>query len=198
MSQTPKQLQIQEVIVTTKNHTGEGVNIAPMGVHLNGSQPILAPFKPSKTLDNLLHHRTASLNYTTDVRVFAGCLTGHYDWPLVATTKIDGMRLRDTLAHDEIEIIKVEEDATRPRCLARVVHREMHAPFRGMNRAQAAVLELAILVSRLHLLPAEKIRTEIEYLKIAITKTAGEHERTAWGWLMEKVNAAQTQTKQQT
>ena len=38
------------------------------------------------------------------------------------------------------------------------------APFRGFNRAQAAVVEAAILVSRLHMLPPDKIEREIGYL----------------------------------
>ena len=50
------------------------------------------------------------------------------------------------------------------------------------------MVEAAILVSRLHLLPEQKIRSELEYLGIAIKKTAGEKERTAWQWLMEKVD----------
>jgi hypothetical protein len=68
-----------------------------------------------------------------------------------------------------------------------VVREETHAPFTGMNRAKAAVLELAILASRLAMLPREKIEAEIAYLSIAIEKTAGADEREAWGWLMEKV-----------
>ena len=51
------------------------------------------------------------------------------------------------------------------------------------------MLELAILVSRLDRLPAEKIEQEIEYLSIAIEKTAGKNELTAWQWLMQKVEA---------
>jgi hypothetical protein len=63
----------------------------------------------------------------------------------------------------------------------------MHAPFEGFNRAKAAVIEAAILVSRLHLLPREKIETEIAYLENAVRKTAGPAEQQAWAWLMEKV-----------
>ena len=65
--------------------------------------------------------------------------------------------------------------------------RATHAPFGGFNRAQAAVIELAILVSRLDRLPPEKILTEIAYLKIAVDKTAGRKELEAWTWLMERV-----------
>jgi hypothetical protein len=70
------------------------------------------------------------------------------------------------------------------------VHEAGHAPFLGFNRAQSAVMEAAILVSRLHLLPAEKIASELSYLQIAVDKTAGEPEREAWGWLIAAVAAA--------
>jgi hypothetical protein len=68
-----------------------------------------------------------------------------------------------------------------------VVSEATHAPFTGFNRAKAAVLELAILVSRLGMLPRDKIETEIGYLTISIEKTSGPDEKEAWGWLMEKV-----------
>jgi len=51
------------------------------------------------------------------------------------------------------------------------------------------VLELAILVSRLDRLALDKIESEIEYLKIAIEKTAGPRERQAWKWLMANIDA---------
>jgi hypothetical protein len=64
-----------------------------------------------------------------------------------------------------------------------------HAPSSGFNRAQAAVIELAILSSRLDRLPREKVAEEMRYLGIAIEKTAGPREQEAWGWLIEKVRA---------
>jgi hypothetical protein len=51
------------------------------------------------------------------------------------------------------------------------------------------VVEAAILASRLHLLPREKVESEIAYLEIAVAKTAGPAELEAWGWLMEKFRA---------
>jgi uncharacterized protein len=46
-----------------------------------------------------------------------------------------------------------------------------------------------VLVSRLHMLPADKIDSEMRYLQIAIDKTAGPGEREAWGWLQDAVAA---------
>jgi hypothetical protein len=51
------------------------------------------------------------------------------------------------------------------------------------------VLEAAILVSRLHLLPREKIERDLAYLQTAVEKTGGPREIEAWAWLANKVDA---------
>ena len=177
---------IRETVVTTRAEDGH-IHIAPMGIREEGEHLLLAPFRPSQSLDNMLRERCAVINYTDDVRIIAGCLTGRWKWPLCPANSIVGARLKDTLAHTEVLVERVEDDELRPRLLCRPVHQEQHAPFRGFNRAQAAVLEAAILVSRLPMLPWQKIQPEIEYLTIAVEKTAGPQERQAWEWLMEAV-----------
>jgi len=177
---------IRETIITTLNPDGS-VHIAPMGVHREGEDYVIAPFKPSATLDNLRRTGCAVINLTDDVRIFAGCLTGRRDWPTVPATVIAGQRLAQALSHIEVEVGRFDDDAERPRFYCQVKHRAMHAPFTGFNRAQAAVLEAAILVSRLHRLPAEKIDRELDYLRIAVNKTAGPNERQAWDWLMARI-----------
>jgi hypothetical protein len=177
---------IRETIVTTVSAAGVA-HIAPIGLIESGSQWIIAPFCPSTTLENLRAVPFAVANHTDDVRVFAGCLTGRRGWPLVPADRVAPPRLAASLAHAELEVVRVEEDEQRPRFFCRVVHEAMHAPFRGHNRAQAAVIEAAILVSRLAFLPREKIERELAYLEIAVGKTAGTAEREAWDWLMGAV-----------
>lgn len=179
---------IQEIIVTTTNEDGS-THIAPMGIREEAGFIVIAPFKPSATLENIQRTKTAVINRIDDVCIFAGCLTGRKDWPLVKTEQIEGNRLSAALSHLELELERFEDDKLRPRFYCKQVHEAVHEPFKGFNRAQAAVLELAILVSRLHMLSKEKIEQEIEYLMIAIDKTAGENEKIAWDWLMEKVDA---------
>jgi hypothetical protein len=179
---------IRETIVTTASQGGR-VHIAPLGLIADGTDWIIAPFSPSTTLDNLRAVPFAVASHTDDVRVFAGCLTGRHDWPTVRSEQVPVPRLARVLAHEELAIIDVTEDAQRPRFRCRVVHRATHAPFAGHNRAQAAVIEGAILVSRLHLLPREKIEAEMTALAIIVDKTAGTAEREAWSWLAEKVRA---------
>ena len=177
---------IQETIVTTQNCSGVA-HIAPMGIHINDDEIIILPFRPSTTLNNLLESKTGVLNYCDDVRVFAGCLTGRRNWPLIAAEKINGKVLCCALAHTEVEIVRIEDDPIRPKLFCKEVHTVNHAPFKGFNRAQYSVLEAAILMSRLNRLSIQKIESEIDYLRIGLEKTAGDRELEAWGWLMALV-----------
>lgn len=174
---------IRECIVTTVNRQGEA-HIAPLGLIEDGEGWIIAPFHPSTTLDNLRAVPFAVANYTDDVRIFAGCLTGRRSWPIVRCEDFAVPRLAAALSHAELSVQRVEEDALRPRFHCTITRLQIHAPFGGLNRAKAAVLEAAILLSRRHLLAPEKITAELGYLKIAIEKTAGAPEREAWDWLM--------------
>jgi uncharacterized protein len=180
---------IRESIVVTVNALGEP-HLAPLGLIAEGEAWILAPFHPSTTLDNLRQEPFAVANFTDDVRVFAGCLTGRRDWPLTPATLVAVPRLAATLSHLELVVIEVREHELRPRFACRVVHHASHAPFEGFNRAQAAVIEGAVLVSRLHLLPRAEVEAELTRLEIIVGKTAGPAEAEAWSWLKDKVARA--------
>lgn len=181
---------IRETILTSVSASGL-VHIAPLGIIADSGDEagrwIVAPFRPSTTLVNIEETGFAVANYTDDVLIFAGCLTGRKDWPLSSVAGYPVPRLAGALAHDVLEVDEVEDDPVRPRFHCRVVASGMHAPFTGMNRARAAVLELAILASRLSMLPRRKVEDEIAYLQIAVDKTAGPRERQAWDWLTDKV-----------
>ena len=186
---------IKEVIVTTTN-VDETVHIAPMGVREKNELIVIAPFKPSATLENIQRNGVAVINCIDDVCIFAGCLTGRKNWPLVKTEKVKGFRLESALSHTELELHSFEDDELRPCFYCKPVHQVNHRPFQGLNRAQGAVLEAAILVSRLHMLPDDKVDQEIEYLTIAIEKTAGKNEKLAWDWLMERIKQFRQERRQ--
>lgn len=177
---------IRECIVTTRSNEGK-VHIAPLGLIEDDAGWIIAPFRPSTTLDNLRCNPFAVANFTDDVLVFAGCLTGNKDWPTRPAKEVPGAVLDGALAHAELAVEHLEEDDLRPRFHCRIVHEASHAPFKGFNRAQAAVIEAAILASRLKMLPREKIEQELAYLQVAVEKTAGAKEHEAWRLLVEKI-----------
>lgn len=176
----------ETVIVSSDNKNIP--HVTPFGIRYEGEQIIISPFKPSKTLNNIMTTKVASMNVTDDVRVFAGALTNRQPWQLESTEDIKGFRLRDCLMHIELRLSAVREDDVRPQLVMTQVKKQHHRDFNGFNRAQAAVIELAVLTSRLHMLSRKKIQSELKYLQIAIDKTAGEKEQEAWSWLTEKIN----------
>ena len=181
---------IFETVVTTLAADGTP-HVAPFGVRYVEGQVLIKPFKPSATLTNIRSSGCAVLNLTTDVRVFAGAVTARWlgtrTWALLPVAAVAGVRLAQALAHSALALAHDDDDPERPTLTLRRVHDEQHLPFAGFNRAQAAVVEGAVLVSRLHLLAPAKIDAELAYLQIAIDKTAGDAEREAWGWLQQAV-----------
>jgi hypothetical protein len=186
---------IFEAVITTVAADGQP-HVAPFGVRYRGPQVVLMPFKPSSTLDRLRATRHAVLNLTTDTRVFAAAVCARWlgarpgSAPdLRPAQAVPGHVLASALAHSELKLVHDDDHAERPTLVFDRVLDVTHAPFRGFNRAQAAVVEGAVLVSRLQMLSADKIDAEFAYLQIAIDKTAGPTEREAWGWLQQAVAA---------
>jgi hypothetical protein len=178
--------QIFETVVTTCSAAGEP-HVAPMGIRYRDMRVVLMPYRPSTTLDNIIATGHAVLNIVVDTRVYAGSVTGRKAWPTLSVECIEGVRLACALSHVELRLEQRTDEAQRTVLVLARVHEATHAPFVGLNRAQAAVVEAAVLVSRLHLLSPEKIDSEMAYLQIAIDKTAGPEEREAWGWLRDAV-----------
>ena len=156
-------------------------HIAPMGVRYRDDHVLLMPFKPSTTHANIIATGAAVLNILTDTRVFAGCVTGRRAWPTQPAEHINGVRLDCAQRHIELRLARQDDDAQRPVLHMARVHAATHADFNGFNRAQAAVIEGAVLVSRLHMLAAKKADVEMAYLQIAIDKAASAHEHEARG-----------------
>ena len=125
--------RIVETIVTTVDGTG-AVHIAPLGLIEDGDGWIIAPFKPSRTHDNLISNPFAVASHTDDVRVIAGCVTGRRDWPTVAADRVMGVRLAGAISHWELEVARVTEDEQRP---ALSLPRHSRSEPRALGRLQS-------------------------------------------------------------
>lgn len=177
---------IFETVVTTLSTEGVA-HVAPMGIRYRDDEVVLMPYRPSTTLDNIAATGHAVLNIVVDTRVFAGSVTGRKVWDTLPAERITGVRLACALSHVELRLVSRQDEEQRTVLRLERVHEAVHAPFTGINRAQAAVVEGAVLVSRLNMLPPAKVDSEMAYLQIAIDKTAGPEEREAWDWLREAV-----------
>src|SRR5262249_55789815 len=131
---------ILETIATTTNADGTA-HLVPFGIIAEGKDYVVAPFRPSPTIENLARNPALAVAVPADIRVFAGCVTGRRNWETVRCDKIDGVRLADALSHMELEAAHVADDPIRPRYRCRVVHAANHKPLLGYNRASAAIIE---------------------------------------------------------
>jgi hypothetical protein len=87
----------------------------------------------------------------------------------------------------ELTVDAIDATPPRSRIDTRVVHRGRGREFIGFNRAKHAVLEAAILATRVHMLPATQIKEELDRLEVLVEKTAGPREREAWTMLRRYV-----------
>jgi hypothetical protein len=71
-----------------------------------------------------------------------------------------------------------------------VVHSGRFRDFFGFNRAKHAVVEAAILASRIHILPASEISAEFRRLGVLVDKTGGPQEHEAFKFLLQYVECA--------
>jgi uncharacterized protein len=180
---------IVESIVTTIGADGS-VNCAPMGVEWGDEVIVLKPFLDTATYRNVSATSSAVVNLTDDVRVFAQAAISN---PLYATTpasRVRGVVLADCCAWRELEVRAIDSTPPRSRIETAVVHRGFRREFIGFNRACHAVLEAAIYATRLHLLEAAFVRSEMARLQVIVDKTAGDREREAMALLTTHIQAA--------
>jgi hypothetical protein len=182
------ELMILEGIVTSQNAAGE-LNVAPMGpvVDTSMSTLLLRPFQSSLTYANLKEHPQGVLHVTDDVLLLAKAAIGRLeaDPATIAAEKIRGRVLASACRWYEFEVEELDDAEERTRIVCRVVHSGRLRDFFGFNRAKHAVLEAAILATRVHILPAQEIRDQFAALKTPVEKTAGPDEQSAFDLLTQ-------------
>jgi uncharacterized protein len=183
---------ILEGIVTTLNSDGS-VNIAPMGSRVDEAMHrlVLRPFKTSATYQNLKRSGQGVLHVSDDVELLARAAIGRLD-PLPAVVPaegIEGVRLADTCRWCSFQVRELDDTDERTTIVAEVVASGRMRDFFGFNRAKHAVVEAAILATRIHLLPAQEITAEFARLKVLVDKTGGSQEQRAFDLLSQYIAA---------
>ena len=184
---------ILEGLVTTRNPDGSP-HLAPMGPRVGPdfTQFVLRPFPTSGTYRNLLAHPEGVLHVTDDALLIAKAALGATE-PLPALRPADrvaGFVLADCCRHYEFVVRAADTSGERVSIEADVVHSERHRDFWGFSRAKHAVIEAAILATRLHLLPHEEVAAEFKKLRVIVDKTGGPAEAGAMAFLEARLREA--------
>jgi hypothetical protein len=189
-------LMILEGLVTTTDPAG-GMHIAAMGPTVDAGERaagrierlVLRPFPTSRTAGHLLRSREGVFHLSDDPLLLARVVAGRLPGPLRARSAdaVAGFVLADCCRAYEFAVEQVDESGQRLQLEARVVAEHAGRPFLGFNRAAHAVVEAAILVTRLHLHDPDEISRRVADLAILVEKTGGPREREAFGLLEDAV-----------
>ena len=182
---------ILEGIVTTRNADGS-TNVAPMGPIVDAGMThfTLRPFQTSTTYGNLKRTGCGVLHVTDDVLLLAQAALERFGAlpVMMPAQQIDGAVLADACRWYEFQVASIDDSSERTVIEADVVHTGRIRDFFGFNRAKHAVLEAAILATRLHLLPLEDVRRQLSALRSPLEKTAGPNEREAFALIEQHVD----------
>jgi len=183
---------ILEGLVTTTD-AGGGMHLAPMGprVEPDWSGFLLRPFPTSHTFRNLKARGDGVLHVTDDVLLLAQAAVGKAPpQPSRPAERVTGFVLTGACRFYEFVVRSVDESQERVQIRAEVVHRGTLREFFGLNRAKHAVVEAAILATRLHLIPTDEVRAEYRKLRVLVDKTGGPAEHAAFEFLTDHVERA--------
>ncbi len=191
---------IIETVVTTLD-TGGRPNIAPQGVlfDFDGGDThrgvltsvLLRPYQDTTTFRNLATTRAAVVHLTDDALLIARtAIDLPVAPPLVPASRVCGVRIADAPVAYEVEVVELDTSAERSSVRARVVATLRGRDWAGLNRARHAVLEAAILATRVRLTGPDPVLAEYARLGVIVGKTGGEAEHEAMRLLEAHVRAA--------
>jgi hypothetical protein len=128
------------------------------------------------------------LHVTDDVEMIARAAVGELPAPrLIPAEHVKGHIVAGACRWYEFRVVRLDDSRPRTEIVAEVVGRGRLRDFFGFNRAMHAVLEAAILATRIEFLPAQEILDEFERLAAPVEKTAGKPERRAFDFLRRYV-----------
>jgi len=177
---------ILEGIVTTTNADGQP-NISPMGpiVEPDLRTLILRPYQTSTTFQNLKRTGVGIFHVVDNVNLLARAAIGKLD-PLPALSscqEVPGYILDDACRWYAFRVCSRCDTEPRTRLDCEVLSHGHLRDFFGLNRAKHAVVEAAILATRMAWSSRSDLETEFTRLATLVEKTGGEEECRAFDFL---------------
>lgn len=181
---------ILESLVTTTDPAGR-MHLAPMGPRIreDWSGFLLRPFPSSKTFQHLKATREGVMHVTDDAALIARGAVNQV--PPVDTrpaSVVNGYIINNACRFYEFRVTHLDETQERMQIECEIVHRGVLREFFGLNRAKHAVVEAAILATRLHLLPRDEVVHDLTKLQPLIDKTGGPAEIEAFRFLKDHIH----------
>lgn len=178
---------IIETILSSCGQDGTA-NFAPMGVRvpddcrqLSAVTEIgLALYPGSHTFANLQRVPEGTLNLTDDVLSFVDAALDSGSLPAAPSQLVRPPRMAAAKAVWEFSIMRFDDSACPAQVEGRILLFQELGGYAGFCRAQGAVLEAAILATRLPWTPAGKVLELWPLWQEVVAKTGGVRERAAF------------------
>ena len=184
---------IIEGLMTTVCDDGT-VNLSPMGPLVDPSLTRfhLRPYQSSRTFKNLVSRGEAVFHVTDDVDLIARAAVGQVEpFPEVkGAVEVDGWVVQRACRWYELRVVTLDDSRDRAEIQCELVAQGRLRDFFGFNRAKHAVLEAAILATRVGFLPVETILADMQRLESSVSKTAGDQEQAAFEFLDRYIREA--------
>ena len=184
--------------MTTTDAAGR-MHLAAMGPEVDAAavasgrleRLVLKPFPTSQTAANLDRLPEGVFHVTDDALLVARVVVGASEPPPASrpATAVRGRLLEGVCRAYEFRVAHRDASQERIRLEVEVLAVHEGRPFTGFNRARHAVVEGAILVTRLHLLGAEEVGRRLRDLAVLVEKTGGPREHEAFRLLEARVAA---------
>lgn len=180
--------RILEGVATTLGADAR-LHLAPMGpiVGKRFDRLIFRPYNTSTTYANLRRERCGVFHVVDDALLIARSAIGVCDPPPPTrpASAVHGAILSDACQWFAFRVSSIDDSCERSEIVAEVVDQGEQRPFFGFNRAKHAVLEAAILASRVGMLPADVLQVELLRLQAPVRKTGAAEERLAFHLLVD-------------
>jgi uncharacterized protein len=183
-------LALESMIIETIFSTidlNKNPNFAPMGVLWHEDSLIVRPFRSTDTFKNLLATGYGIANLTDDVLAYVRCALYDAVLPHFPAAVVPGVILRSACAWRELEIISWNGDDVRAELGCRVLHKGRQRDFLGFRRGGNAVIEAAILATRLPFFDRSVVLERLTGYGEIVARTGNEDEKQAFQLIQEYV-----------
>ena len=169
---------IVETIFSTISEAGDP-NFAPMGIVRSGESVLVRPYGNTQTCRNLLSTGCGVANFSDDVLAYVQCGLYNAVLPNFPAITLPGVVFREACYWLELEVVSQAGTDERVEFQCRVLHKGRQRDFLGFCRASHAVIEAAIMATRLAFFSPEKAFDDLNHYIKVVEKTGGENEKQA-------------------
>jgi hypothetical protein len=177
---------IIETIFSTIDEQGNP-NFAPMGLICSKDVIKVRPHRNTRTFQNLIAAGHGVANLTDDVLAFVQSGIFNETLPYFPAKVIPGVVFEKTCSWWELSIESMNSSSDPAEIVCRMLHKGTCKEFAGFCRASGAVIEAAILATRLDFISHNMILQKLfEYAEI-VEKTGGNSETKAFQLVREYI-----------